>query len=133
MQDGFWGIKSRSENGRSEAYVEELKKDDAVLFYLVGAKGSSFLGTCVLDSEFTKLDTQASETLMHRDFLDWHEGVFLREISKWGKPLSIESLRGKDSFVPVGKKIGAFFQGYIKKIKRKEDFEIILREHELSV
>jgi hypothetical protein len=33
--------------------------------------------------------------------------------------------------VPGGGKIGAFFQGSIKKMKRKDEYDIILREHEM--
>ena len=133
MQDCFWGIKERSESGRLEAYVGELKKDDRVVFYLVGAKGSSFLGTCVLDSGFERLDPEIAKKIMHRDFLDWNEGVFLREIDKWAKPLPIENLREKGPFATGGGKFGPFFQGTIKKIKRKAEYDTIIHEHELVV
>jgi hypothetical protein len=131
MQDGFWGIREHTPDGRQEAHLEELKKDDCVLFYLVGAKGNSFLGTATLDSDYTKLDDEAAKEIFHSDFLDNYQGVFLRDIDKWGKPLPMEAFRGKDSFVPGGGKVGAFFKGYIKKIKHKEEFDMVIREHEL--
>jgi hypothetical protein len=132
VQDGFWGIRERADNGKQEAHLSELKKTDCVLFFLVGAKGCSFLGTCKLNSEFTKLDEVTAREIVHGDFLDQPEGVFIKDIDKWSKPLPLEAFRGKESFVPGGGKIGAFFKGYIKKIKHQEEYDIVIREHELA-
>ena len=129
----FWGIREYSENGRLEANVKNLKKGDYAVFYLVGKGGSSFLGTCVLDSGFERLDPERAKEAVHREFLDCETGVMLKEVNKWAKPLPMECLRGKDSFVRRGGKFGSYFQGSIKRIKHKEEYYTIIREHELMV
>jgi|SRR3990170_6498385 len=133
IKECFWGIHEYSENGRLDANVRGLKKGDCVVFYLVGKGGSSFLGTCVLDSDFEKLDPEKAKKIIHREYLDWDQGVFLKEVSKWAKPLPIECLRGKKSFVAGGGKFGSYFQGSIKKIKHREEYDTIVREHELMI
>ena len=130
MQDGFWAIKEQNEKGRLETNLGLLKKDDQVLFYLVGLGGSRFQGTAVLDSGFVTLNSEEAKKIVHREYLDWDQGVFLKEIKKWVKPLPMEALRGKESFVADGGTITPFFQGAIKKISSKE-YGIIFREHEL--
>jgi len=130
MHDGFWALKERNEKGRLEENVSSLQKGDHALFYLVGQGGSRFLGTAVLDSGFEQLDEKKTKEIVHRDFLDWDTGVFLKDINRWAKPLPIESLHGKESFVPEGGKVKPFFKGTIKKISRQE-YEIIYREHKL--
>ena len=130
MHDGFWAIRERNEKGRVEANVSLLKKGDCAVFYLVGLGGSRFLGTAILDSGFETLDDEKAKEIVHREYLDWDQGVFLKEINRWAKPLPIESLHGKESFVANGGKINPFFQGSIKKMGRQE-YEIIIREHEL--
>lgn len=132
-EDGFWGIPEYTENGRPTANIGDLKKGDHVLFYLVGTGGSRFIGTCVLDSGFERLDPESAKKIVHREYLDCETGVFLKAVDRWAKPLPIENLRGKDSFVAGGGKFGSHFQGRIKKIKHKEEYNIILREHELTV
>ncbi len=129
----FWGIREYDEKGRQEANAKDLKKGDRAVFYLVGKGGSTYLGTCVLDSGFEKLDAEKSKEIVHREFLDCETGVFLKEVDRWAKPLPMECLRGKDSFVAGGGKFGSYFQGSIKKIKRKEEYDTIIREHELMV
>lgn len=129
MRDGFWGIREQNEKGRLEANVSLLKKGDHAVFYLVGLGGSRFLGTAVLDSGFETLDAEKAENIVHREYLDWDQGVFLKDINRWAKPLPMESLHGKESFVKGGK-FSPFFQGAIKKISIQE-YKIILHEHEL--
>ena len=131
-REGFWGIMECNEKGHLEANLENLKKDDCVLFYLVGVNGSSFLGSCVLASGFERLDPERAKQIVHHEYLDGDQGVFLKEVEKWAKPLPIECLRGKDSFVGGGGKFGSYFQGSIKKIKHKEEYDTIIREHELN-
>jgi hypothetical protein len=131
-REGFWGIMEYNEKGRLEPNVENLKKDDCVLFYLVGVNGSSFLGSCVLASGFERLDPEKAKQIVHPEYLDVDQGVFLKEVDKWAKPLPIECLRGKDSFVGGGGKFGSYFQGCIKKIKHKEEYDTIISEHELN-
>ena len=74
--------------------------------------------------------SEETKEIVHRDFLDWNQGVFLKNIRKWAKPLPMENLHGKESFVPDGERIVPFFQGNIKRISRKT-YETIFREHEL--
>ena len=130
MCDGFWAIRERNEKGKAEANVSLLKKGDIAVFYLVGTGGSRFLGTAVLGSGFEQLDEKKTKEIVHRDFLDWDQGVFLKDINQWIKPLPIENFHGKESFVANGGKISPFFQGNIKRISRKT-YETIFREHEL--
>jgi hypothetical protein len=130
MRDGFWALREENEKGRLEANISLLKKGDYALFYLVGLGGSRFLGTAILDSGFEQLDAETAKNIVHREYLDWDQGVFLKDINKWVNPLPMEALRGKESFVADGGKISPFFQGAIKKISIQE-YYIILREHEL--
>jgi len=129
----FWGIREYGENERLEANVRNLKKGDRAVFYLVGKGGSSFLGTCVLDSGFERLNPEKAKEIVHREFLDCETSVFLKAVDRWAKPLPMECLRGKDSFVAGGGKFGSYFQGSIKKIKHKEEYDTIIHEHELMI
>jgi hypothetical protein len=108
-----------------------LKKDDYAVFYLVGKGGSRFVGTCRLDSGYEQLNDEQKKGIVHAEYLDYEKGVFLRDVNKWGKPLPVESLRGKESFVTAGGKLGAYFQGSFKKLKSGEGYHIIVREHDL--
>lgn len=129
----FWGIREYGENGRLETNAKNLEKGDRSVFYLVGKGGSSYLGTSVLDSGFERLNAEKSKEIVHREFLDCETGIFLKEVDRWVKPLPIKCLRGKDSFVVGGGKFGSYFQGSIKKIKHKQEYDTIIREHELMV
>jgi predicted RNA-binding protein with PUA-like domain len=130
-QECFWGIREFSEKGKREANIDLLKKGDYAVFYLVAKEGSRFLGTCILDSGYTRLDEEQAKKIVHREYIDCDQGVFLRDVDRWAKPLPIENLRGKDSFVAMGGKLGSFFQGSIKKIKHPEDYSTIIKEHKL--
>lgn len=132
-REGFWGIREFDEKGRSTAKLAELQKGDLVVFYLVAQGGGRFVGTCVLDSGFERLDAESAERIVHREYLDSETGVFVTNVERWAKPLPIESLRGKDSFVAGGGKFGSHFQGSIKRIRHKQEYDTILREHELMV
>jgi hypothetical protein len=132
-KEGFWGIREYDEKGRAEANARKLKKGDFAVFYLIGRDRSSFLGTAVLDSGFERLNPEKAREIVHREYLDCETGVFLKELCRWAKPLPMECLRGKDSFVVGGGKFGSYFQGSIKKIKHKGEFDTIVREHELMV
>jgi hypothetical protein len=125
----FWAIKERSENGKLEPNAALLKKGDRALFYLVGKGTSRFLGSCVLDSGFTQLSSEQAKFIVHKEFIDHDQGVFIKDVDKWPKPLLVDLLR-KESLVQQGINIGAHFQGSIKKIDRK-DYDAILHEHEL--
>ena len=104
-----------------------------VLFYLAGKDGHCFLGTCVLASGFTKLRRELVDRLTHKKFLDWAEGVNLKKesIEKWAHSLSIERLRGKVSFLPIGENYGSYLQGSVKSIF-KRDFDTVIREHKTN-
>jgi hypothetical protein len=127
-KDHFWGIKEFTKSGRRTPNVTYLKREDNVLFYLVGEEGHCFLGTCVLDSSFRQLTNEEVKQLTHEEFLDWNQGVFLKDIEKWQKPLPIESLRGKVSFVPISQHYGSYLQGSIKKIS-EFNYNTIIHEH----
>jgi hypothetical protein len=131
MQDCFWGLHEFTESGRRTANVAALNEGDVVLFYLAGKDGHCFLGTCVLASGFTKLRKEPVNSLTHKKFLDWDEGVHLKRegIEKWTNSLSIELLRGKVSFLPIGENYGSYLQGSVKSI-RKQDFDTVMREHQ---
>lgn len=132
-KEGFWGLREYNEKGRAETKVKDLKKGDFVVFYLVAQGGGRFIGTCVLDSGFERIDTERAKLIVHHDYLDCETGVFVKNVKRWAKPLPMESLRGKDSFVAGGGKFGSHFQGSIKKIKHKAEYDTILREHQLMV
>ncbi len=129
-KEGFWAIKERSENGKQEVNIPLLKQGDHVLFYLVHKDGSRFLGSCIIDSAYTQLNETQTKMLVHHEFIDSDQGVFIKEVDKWSKPLPIECLKGKESLAHRGGKVGSHFQGSIKKIERV-DYEAILHEHEL--
>jgi len=127
MQDRCWGLKERTETGKRTANVSSLQEGDKVLFYYAGKDGHCILGTCVLASGFTEAK------IIHEEYSDWEKGVRLKKesIEKWRTPLSIERLRGKVSFVPIGKNYGSYLQGSVKKVDRNE-YDIVIREHNIS-
>lgn len=133
MQDCFWGLREFTESRRRTANVAALNEGDVVLFYLVGKDGHCFLGTCILASGFTKLRRELIDSLTHKKFLDLDEGVHLKKesIEKWTNPLSIERLRGKVSFLPIGENYGSYLQGSVKSM-RKQDFGTIMCEHQTN-
>jgi hypothetical protein len=128
MQDMFWGLKGSAKGGKRVANISKLKRGDEVVFYLAGNGGQCFLGTCVLDSSFRELNLDEIRQLVHEEYLDWRQGVFITDIDRWTNPLSVERLRGKVSIVPRHENYGSFFQGSVKRVG-KEDYEAIMREH----
>jgi predicted RNA-binding protein with PUA-like domain len=128
--EGFWAIREHAANGKLEAKASQLQKGDYALFFLVDKDGSQFVGTCMLDSGFMQLSEEQAKNLVHREFIDWNQGVFIKDVDKWAEPLPIKYLREKESFRQSGVKVGTHFQGRIKKIEQK-DYVVILHEHEL--
>ncbi len=131
-EEGFWGIREYTVKGKIQANVSLLKKGDCALFYLVTKEGGCFVGTCILDSGYEKLNEEQTKKIVHREYIDWDQGVFLNEVDKWAKPLPVECLREKVSFIRGGRNSGLFFQGPIKKIKNPADYRTIIREHRLT-
>ena len=127
----FWGIREYNQKGKLEAHVNELKEGDHVIFYLVEKGKSRFVGTSVLASGYQMLDEEKEKELVHSDFIDHNQGVFLKDVEKWAKPLPADSIKDNPSFAHSGGNLGAFFQGSIKIIKRAEDYNAIIREHKL--
>lgn len=128
-KEGFWGIKEFDEKGKRENSVEQLKKGDYAVFYLVSKSGNRFIGTCILDSDYIQLDDEQAKQIVHREYIDSQQGVFIKEVDRWPKPLPSEVLRGKASFMRGSGKIGPFFQGSLKKIKNTKDYEAIISTH----
>lgn len=124
MHESVWGIREHTENGKKTANVDNLRKGDRVLFYLCGAEGHCFPGTGVLESGFRNL----IEIIVHEEYLDWKEGVSLKNANVWVEPLQIERLRGKVHFVPVGENYGSYIQGSITRVSEK-DYNTVLHEH----
>ena len=129
-KEGFWAIREQSERRKTEINLELLGKGDHAVFYLIGIGGSRFLGTCILDSNYTRLDEEQAKKLVHDEYIDSPQGVFVKNVDKWAKPVPVERLRGKESLAHRGGNVGAHFQGSVKKIERKE-YGVILHEHEL--
>lgn len=130
MPENFWGIRECTADGKITGNITYLKEGDIVVFYLVGMNGHCFLGTCVLASGFRRLGREEAKKIIHEEYLDWEQGVSLKRVDKWDKPLPIKCLRGKVSFVPIDGKYGLYLQGSVKKIS-KPDYDTIVREHEL--
>ena len=129
--EGFWAIRERAVNGKLEAKASQLKKGDYAVFYLVDKDSNRFVGTCILDSGFTQLSEEQAKNIVHREFIDWNQGVFIKDVHKWAKPLPIKYLKEKESLGQRGVKVGTHFQGSIKEIDNKE-YVAILNEHELA-
>lgn len=123
MQDRAWGLKTHSDSGRRTANIDKLRRGDKVLFYLGGKDGHCFLGTCTLNSSFQNL----IEVAVHEDYLDWKQGVLIKDIEKWN-PLPIERLRGKVRFVPIKGNYGSYIQGSITGISA-EDYKTVVYEN----
>jgi hypothetical protein len=133
MNDGFWGIREDSEKSKSAADLSQLEKGDCAVFYLVEpGRESRFLGTASLGSAFERLDAEKAKVLVHKDFLDTDQGVFLTAIDKWAKHLSVECLRGKGPFGNGRVKFSPFFKGSVKQLGGREEYEIIIQEHKMS-
>jgi hypothetical protein len=131
VQEGFWSLKEFSEDGKPESNVNLLEKGDYAVFYLVHRDGNRFLGTAKLDSSYTKLTDEQAKTIVHPDYIDSDQGVFLKEVNRWVKPLPVDNLCGKASFVRSSGKFGFFFQGSVKKMKHLGDYEAIIREYHI--
>jgi hypothetical protein len=129
--EGFWAIRERTANGKLEARAFQLRKGDYALFYLVDKDSNRFVGTCILDSGFMELSEEQAKNLVHREFIDWNQGVFIKDVDTWAKSLPIKYLREKEASGQRAAKVGTHFQGSIKKINR-QDYAAILHEHELE-
>jgi hypothetical protein len=125
IKEQFWGIREYTEKGKKETKLDALEKGDCVVFYLVGKYGGSFIGSCVLDSGYETLDEEQAKKIVHREYIDYNKGVFIKEIHKWAKHLPVESLRTAESFHNYGN-LGAYFQGSIKKIKNSSDYKALI-------
>ena len=86
-----------------------------------------------MDSGFEKLECERSKKITHPEYLDWEQGVSLKDVDEWAKSLPIERLRGKVRFVPSEDNYGSYFQGSVKRIKYSGDYDTILREHKLML
>jgi hypothetical protein len=124
MQDKAWGLKTHSESGRRTANIDKLRRGDRVLFYLGGKDGHCFLGTCTLNSGFQNM----IESAVHEDYLDWKQGVLIKDIEQWENPLPIEQLRGKVHLVPIKGNYGSYIQGSITGISA-EDHKTVIYEN----
>jgi hypothetical protein len=127
MEKSFWKIKNYVSDGKRTPNVSFLKNDDRVIFYLAGKEGRCFLGTCLLDSSFKTLSLDEFKRVINDENSDWCNGVFLKNIVQWDKPIPVRILLGKVSFINEIKNYGSFIQGSIRKISKK-DFEAIVRE-----
>jgi hypothetical protein len=78
------------------------------------------LGTSQIASGFRDLRNDEIAKLTHEDYLDWNQGVSLKNIVIWSKTLPIERLRGKVSFVPEDQNFGSFLQGSVKRISNPD-------------
>jgi hypothetical protein len=133
ISERFWGLPQYAETGKGTPHVMDLKTGDHILFYLVTPDGSRFLGNCILDSNYTTLDEEASKKLFHLEYIDHNQGVFLKNIDKWNKPVPVEQLKGKGSFVRGTGTFASFFQGNIKKMESRKEYEAVISEHNLTV
>lgn len=125
IKEKFWSIREYNEKGKKESKIFFLEKGDFVVFYLVGKFGSSFIGTCVLDSSYETLSEVDAKKIVHREYVDYNKVVFIRDIQKWKRHLPVQSLKDKELF--HGRtSIGSYFQGSIKQIKNGEDFKALV-------
>jgi hypothetical protein len=128
IKELFWSIRECTEKGKKETKLDALEKGDYVVFYLVGKYGSSFIGSCVLDSAYLTLDEEQAKKIVHREYIDYNKGVFIKEIHKWAKHLPVESLRTAESLHNYAN-LGAYFQGSIKKMKSSNDYTALIALH----
>ena len=108
MQEKFWGVQEHNSDGRNAANVCSLKIDDKVVYYLIGETGKQFLGTAVLASSFKTLEKDEIKKLTHGEYVDWNQGVHLKDVQKWNKTLPIERLRGKVRLCSIRRKLWLF-------------------------
>lgn len=119
MKDGFWGLNPKAAN------ITHLAPNDIVVFYLVGEY--NFLGTAVLDSENYKLSQMERQDLWHNKFFTAKNGVRLRDVIVWSKPISIRPIITSLKFIVNPNIWGAYLQGSIRKISL-EDFKTITKQ-----
>lgn len=132
MSESFWGLREYTSDGRKAPNTASIEINDKVIFYLIGEYGKQFLGTALVASPFTTLEKNEIDKLSHEEFLDWNQGVHLKDIVVWKKTLPIERLRGKVAFVPDDTNFGTFFQGSVKQIS-ESDFATVESEHQVLV
>jgi hypothetical protein len=131
VTERFWSFKEHNEKGKMEVNLNLISPGDCALFYSVSKEGGNrFLGSCILESAYVQLDEEQERQLVHKEFIDYNQGVFLKEVDKWKHPLPLENLQGKVSFMRSERKAGLFFQGSIKQIEN-QDYRLIIREHKL--
>jgi len=130
INEGFWSIRDYNENGKLNSKVSSLKKGDLAVFYLIDKEDSCFLGSCVLDSDCLRLDAEQTKKLVHREYLDSNQGVFLKSMTRWARSLPVNCLRGK---AVNGGNFSSYFQGSFKRLKHPQDFHTIIREHKLML
>jgi hypothetical protein len=133
ISECFWSFPQFTETGKPTPHIMDLKTGDSVLFYLVNPLGSKFIGNCVLDSDYTTLDEETTKKLLHTEYIDHNQGVFLKNIDRWNKPLPVDQLKGKGSFVRGSGTFASFFKGSIKKIDSRKEYEAVISEHNLTV
>ncbi|NLE06534.1 MAG: EVE domain-containing protein [Crenarchaeota archaeon] len=127
--EGFWGIKEIGENGKRESNVDSLKKGDFALFFLIGKNINRFIGTCELDSDYIQLDEEQTKKIVHKEYIDNNQGVFIKNVDRWSNKLSVDSLRTEKPLKYRNINIGTFFKGNIKKIRQANDYTAIIKFH----
>ncbi|MCW4005566.1 MAG: EVE domain-containing protein [Candidatus Bathyarchaeota archaeon] len=130
-KEEFWPIRELSEDGKRENKIDLLRKGDKAVFYAVGKNSGRFVGTCVLASDYTRLTEEQAAQVVHKEYIDSEQGVFIEKVDRWAKPLPADYLRRKEILAQKGTAISVRFRGYIKKLKRPEEYYALLQEHEL--
>ena len=100
-----WPIYQRTPNRTS------LTKGDGVIFYLAGVHSMKFVGTATLSSEAEPEGDAFS--------------VIFSNVDVWKKPVLIKPILESLNFVPNDRRWGAYFQGGVIWISKK-DYNVIL-------
>ena len=107
LEKGQWPIYKNTGN-RSK-----LKKGDSVVFYLGGLRNKKFMGTATLTSG------------VEPDGEDFAVG--LSKVDIWKSPVFVPSILGSLDFVPNKRNWGAYFQGGVVWLSKK-DYNTILEK-----
>jgi hypothetical protein len=118
MADEFWGLKAKARNAKY------LRKGDGVVYYI--AKPAKVLGGySVLGSNFDELPEKERDRLSHgKELYRAGYGVYLKQITSWDPPRSIEAVLPDLKFIKNKKNWSAHLHGEVHRIP-EEDFRVL--------
>lgn len=115
MEKEVWGF------GENTNHLNNIKKDDLVIFYQAGGEGQKFLGIATLASGAYK-DASSKDLFLDPETYK----IDLENVKVWDKPKPIAPILAQLFFIKNKDYWGTYFQGGCRKISKK-DYSTITR------